>query len=79
MTDASDIAVGAVLQQFIHNEWRPIAYFFRKLKLVEMRYSTFDRELLAIHLSIKYFQHILTNHRPLTYSLSSSPNHNSPR
>ena len=82
MTEASDVAVGAVLQQFIEDELRPITYVSRKLKLVETRYSTFDRELLAIYLSIKHFWHILegsqfyvlTNHRPLTYSLSSSPN-----
>ena len=27
MTDASDVTVGAVLQQLQHNEWHPIAYF----------------------------------------------------
>ena len=32
MTDASDVAVGSVLQQFIDSERRPIAYFSRKLK-----------------------------------------------
>ena len=30
MTDAFDVAVGAVLQQFIEDEWHPIAYFSRK-------------------------------------------------
>ena len=31
ITDASDIAVGAVLQQYINSVWSPIAYFSRKL------------------------------------------------
>ena len=31
MTDASDFAVGAVLQQFIGNAWQPISYFSKKL------------------------------------------------
>ena len=53
MTDAFDVAVGAVLQRFVEDKWRPIAYFFRKLKSVETRYSTFDRELLGIYLSIR--------------------------
>ena len=87
MTDASDVAIGAVLQQFVGDEWRPIAYFSRKLKPAETRYSTFDRELLAIYLAIKHFRHILegrpffvlTDHKPLVYSLSSSPNRHSPR
>ena len=35
MTDASDIAVGAVLQQHIGNDWHPISYFSKKLKPAE--------------------------------------------
>lgn len=87
MTDASDIAVGAVLQQFVQDEWCPIAYFSKKLKPAETRYSTFDRELLAIYLAIKHFRHILegrqffvlTDHKPLIYSLSSALDRHSPR
>ena len=47
ITDASDVAVGAVLQQQINSVWSPLAYFSRKLTPAEARYSTFDRELLA--------------------------------
>ncbi len=46
INDASDIAVGAVLQQLIDDVWCPILYFSKKLKQSETRYSTFDRELL---------------------------------
>ena len=42
MTDAADFGVGAVLQQFVEDKWCPIAYFSRKLKPVETRYSTSD-------------------------------------
>ena len=59
VTDASDPAVGAVLQQRIESVWSLLAYFSRKLKPAETRYSTFDRELLAIYLAIKHFQHFL--------------------
>ena len=55
MTDASDVAIGAVLQQFVNGQWKPISYFSRKLSPTERRYSTFDRELLAIYSSIKHF------------------------
>ena len=54
MTDASDTAVGAVLQQYINGIWRPICFFSRKMTPAETRYSTFDRELLAVYLAIKH-------------------------
>lgn len=87
MTDASDTAVGAVLQQFVEESWRPIAYFSHKLSPPETRYSTFDRELLAVYLAIKHFQHyvegqsftVFTDHKPLTYSLFSNSTRYSPR
>ncbi len=77
MTDASETAVGAVLQQFIAGQWQPLAYFSKALKPAQTRYSAFDRELLAIYLSIKHFRYfiegrqfyILTDHKPLTYAL----------
>ena len=77
MTDVSDAAVGAVLQQFVGGSWQPISYFLRKLQPSETRYSTFDRELLAIYIAIKHFQHyvegqnfcVLIDYKPLTYSL----------
>ena len=79
MTDASEVVVGAVLKQYIDDEWHQIAYFSQKLKLAETRYSTFDRELLAMYLTIKHFCHLLkarqfhslTDHKPLTYALST--------
>ena len=87
ITDASDIAVGAVLQQYIGNSWCPIAYFSRKLKPSETRYSTFDRELLAVYLAIKHFRHfvegrtfhILTDHKPLTFALATNSERHTPR
>ena len=86
MTDASDTAVGAVLQH-IHGTWHPISFFSRKMTPAETRYSTFDRELLAVYLSIKHFRHllegrqfhVLTDHKPLTYALNSRSDRHSPR
>ena len=87
MTDASDIAVGAVLQQFHQGNWRPIAYFSKQLKPNEKKYSTFDRELLAVYLSIKHFRHFVegrafhvkTDHKPLTSALRTSTSKHTPR
>ena len=81
MVDASDVAVGAVLQQKISGQWQPHGFFSRNLKPAETRYSTFGRELLAIYLAIKHLRHlleghhfcVLTDHKPLTFVF----NHNS--
>uniref|UniRef100_A0A1X7TIX9 Integrase catalytic domain-containing protein n=1 Tax=Amphimedon queenslandica TaxID=400682 RepID=A0A1X7TIX9_AMPQE len=87
MTDASDVAVGAALQQYINGQWQPISYFSQKLSPAERKYSTFDRELLAIYQAIKYFRHfiegrtfyVLTDHKPLTFSFHTKSDRYSPR
>jgi hypothetical protein len=48
MADASECAVGGVLQQNTDESWCPIAYFSKKLRPAERKYITFDRELLAV-------------------------------
>lgn len=76
-TDASDIAVGAVLQQYKDGIWEPLSFFSRKLSPAEIKYATFDRELLAIFLAIKQFRYfvegrsfiVYTDHKPLTTAL----------
>jgi len=86
-TDASDQAIGAALEQFIDNEWKPIAFFSKKLRPPETRYSTFDRELLAIYLAIRHFRyflegqafHIYTDHKPLTFALQKQSDQWTPR
>ena len=86
-TDASNLAVGGVLEQFIDGQWRPISFFSKKLCHAETNYSTFDRELLAIYLALRHFQyfvegrtfHINTDHKPLTFVFQSSSDRPSPR
>jgi cleavage and polyadenylation specificity factor subunit 1 len=87
VTDASDIAVGAVLQQLIDGVWCPISFFSKQLKPSETRYSTFDRELLAVYLATKHFRHFIegrvfhirTDHKPLTFALDARADRHSPR
>ena len=87
MSDASDTAVDAVLQQKIRDAWKPIAFFSRKMKPAETRYSTFDLELLAMYLVVKHFQHfvegcqfyVLTDHKPLTFAFSTQSSKLTPR
>ena len=81
-TDASGEAVGAVLQQRSREggAWEPLAYFSKKLRPPEMKYSAFDRQLLAVYLGIRHFRHylegrdfpIFTDHRPLTFAMAKS-------
>ena len=86
MTDASNVAIGAVLQQLIDGQWCPVSFFSTKLRPAETRYSTYDHELLAIYLSIKHFRHfvegrnfhIITDHKPLTFAISSQASHHTP-
>lgn len=76
MTDASGTGVGAVLQQNIDQHWEPLGYFSKKLTDAHQKYSTYDRELLAIYMSVQYFRKmfegrnliIFTDHKPLTYA-----------
>lgn len=87
VTDASDTALGAVLQQLKEGMWQPLAFFSRKLSPTQQKYSPYDRELLAIYESIKYFRHMLeashftiyTDHKPLVYAFHSRKDHCSPR
>jgi len=56
-TDASHLGVGAVLlQENTAGEKRPIAFASRKLLPRESRYSTIERECLAITWGVKKFQ-----------------------
>ena len=42
--DASDVAIGAVPEQFTEGAWQPLAFFSRMLRKPETKYSAFDRE-----------------------------------
>jgi len=75
-TDASNIAMGAVLEQYQKEGRKPLGFFSKKLSDTQQRYSTYDRELLAIYSALKFFRHmvegrdiiILTDHKPLQYA-----------
>jgi hypothetical protein len=75
-TDASDKAIGAVLQQRSNGILQPLSFFSRKLIPTQAKYSAYDRELLAIYSAIKHFRymlegrnfHIITHHKPLVYA-----------
>ncbi|KAM0726709.1 Retrovirus-related Pol polyprotein from transposon 297 [Formica fusca] len=86
-TDASDSAIGAVVQQKSGEDWQPLAFMSKKLSPAQRKYSPYDRELLAIYLAIKYYRHLLegreftiyTDHKPITYAFKQDPLRSSPR
>jgi hypothetical protein len=75
--DASDSHVGGVLQQQVGKGWKPLAFFSKKLAPPELKYSTFDRELLAAFSTIRHFRfllegrqfQLLTDHKPLVAAM----------
>lgn len=87
VTDASDVALGAVLQQLQGNVWQPLAFYSKKLSPSQAKYSPYDRELLAIYEAIKYFRHMLearhfvvyTDHKPICYAFHERKRNCSPR
>ncbi|CAI2737819.1 unnamed protein product [Dicrocoelium dendriticum] len=85
--DASDTAIGAVLQQFTEGCWKPLAFYSRRLQPAEAKYSTFSRELLAVYSTVRHFRHVLegnsfvifTDHKPLIYAFRNQSARHSPR
>lgn len=86
-TDASDVAIGSTLMQFSNNSWEPLAFLSMKLDKSQKKWSTYDRELLAIYSSIKKFRHMLegrrftifTDQKPLIFAFKQKSEKCSPR
>ena len=76
ITDASSIAIGAVLAQYNNmGELKMISAFSKKLDKAQTNYSVTDKELLGLVKSIEHFRHYLlgrefqlwTDHKALEY------------
>ena len=75
-TDASGIGIGAVLSQLGEDEMdRPVAYYSRKLKPAETRYTVTEQKCLAVVEAVRHFRvylsgalfTIVTDHNSLQY------------
>lgn len=87
MVDASNYAMGAELHQTVNDVISPLGFYFRRLTSTEQRYSTYDRELLAIYSAMRHFRHfiegsqcvIFTDHKPLCFAFKQRSDRCSPR
>ncbi|KMQ83421.1 enzymatic polyprotein endonuclease reverse, partial [Lasius niger] len=74
-TDACGYAIGGVLSQEHSGKDLPVSFTSRVLNEAEARYSTIEKECLAIVYAVSYFRHylygrnfsIITDHKPLVW------------
>ena len=88
VSDASDITMGAVLEQHEEDGWRPLSFFSRKFTKAEKNYSTYDSELTALYEAVIYFRQwiegnnkvvLCTDHKPLLSAFNQLKDKVSPR
>jgi hypothetical protein len=63
-TDASNTQLGAVIVQ----EGKPLAFYSRKLKSAQTRYTTVEQELLSIEETLKEFREILLGQQVIVHT-----------
>ena len=75
-SDASGIAVGAVIEQITaKGEREPLGFFSKKLTDSQLDWPVYDKELYAIYSSLEHYEYLLqgrevtiyTDHKPLTF------------
>lgn len=62
-SDASNVAVGAVLIQIQEGLRRPIAFFSKKLSATQRKYAPTEKECLGVILAIQKFRHYVEGSR----------------
>ncbi|MCG8452471.1 MAG: Ty3/Gypsy family RNase HI domain-containing protein, partial [Spirochaetales bacterium] len=72
-TDASDVVVGAILEQDFVSGLQPIAFASRKLNATEIRYSAYERELLGIVWAIGQWKHYFQSPYPIVVQTDHAP------
>ena len=73
ITDASDVAVGAILEQNFGSGMQPIAFASRKLNATEIRYSAYEREMPGIVWALGQWQHYFQGPHPISIQTDHAP------
>ena len=78
-TDASDVAMGAIIEQRGPHGWEPLAFWSKKLSAIDSRqdWCPYNRELNAAHKAIQHSKHmaegrsftLYTDHQSLVPSI----------
>ena len=76
-TDASNLAVGGVVEQRGPRGWEPLAFYSSKLEPHQQSWPPYDRELLASFKAVRHFKHLVegrsftlyTDHQSLVPSM----------
>lgn len=87
VVDASQQAIGAALHQHVKGHWQPLGFFSRKLTSSQVKWSAYDRELLAIYEAVRHFRPqvearqftVFTDHKPITFAFVRNKEGCSPR
>ena len=66
--DASLVAMGATLEQFVNGCWRPLGMWSKSLPPDKQRWTSFRRETLAVQQALRYFHHDIAGRHIVVFS-----------
>ena len=72
-TDASDLAIGAILEQDFGPGLQPIAFLSQKINTSDIHYSVYERELLGIVWAIGQWKHYFQGPHPIIIQTGQAP------
>ena len=86
-TDASNVAIGGVLEQRGPKGWEPLSFYSKKLEDHQRKWPPYDRELLAAFLGVRHFKNMVegrsftlyTDHQSLVPSMTKKTDPQTPR
>ena len=73
MTDASNVAVGAILEQNFGSGLQPITFASRKLSTIEIRYSAYECEMIGIVWALGQWKHYFQGPHPIMIQTDHAP------
>lgn len=71
-TDASNVAIGAVLEMMMESGLVPISYYSRKFVAAERNYMTYEQEGLALVEAVKHYREYLVGRKFIVYTDNSA-------